>query len=74
MAVDAAGNKSASAQYSPWGETRSSSGSLPTNFQYTGQRNEAALGLYYYGARWYIAYLNRIIFLPIGGINLLGVE
>jgi RHS repeat-associated protein len=43
--------------YKAWGETRF--GSLPTKYQYTGQRNEPELGLYYYGARWYDSDLGR---------------
>jgi RHS repeat-associated protein len=43
--------------YKAWGETRF--GSLPTKYQYTGQRNEPALGMYYYGARWYDSSLAR---------------
>jgi len=32
-----------------------------TSYQYTGQRAEAGLGLYYYGARWYDPALGRFI-------------
>jgi RHS repeat-associated protein len=32
---------------------RFTSGTTPTTYRYTGQRAEAGLGLYYYGARWY---------------------
>jgi RHS repeat-associated protein len=45
--------------YKPWGEERFSSGTTPTSFKFTGQRQESSLGLYYYGARWYDPYLNR---------------
>jgi len=34
---------------------------LPTTFRYTGQREEADIGLYYYGARWYDPGLGRWI-------------
>jgi RHS repeat-associated protein len=43
--------------YKAFGETRF--GSLPTKYQFTGQHNETALGLYYYGARWYDSSLAR---------------
>ena len=46
-------------RYRPWGETRYSSGSTPTDYRFTGQREEAGIGLYYYRARWYDAGLGR---------------
>jgi len=46
--------------YRPWGETRCASGSLPTQYQYTGQK-QAELGLYDYGARWYDPALGRFL-------------
>ncbi|MEZ4711502.1 MAG: RHS repeat-associated core domain-containing protein [Caldilineaceae bacterium] len=35
------------------------SGATPTSFKYTGQRQEAGIGLYFYGARWYDPALGR---------------
>jgi RHS repeat-associated protein len=40
-------------RYRAFGVTRFSSGVTPTTYRFTGQREEAALGLYYYNARWY---------------------
>jgi len=40
-------------RYKAFGATRFSSGTTPTTYRFTGQREEAALGLYYYNARWY---------------------
>ena len=40
-------------RYHPFGKTRYTSGTTPTSQRYTGQREEGALGLYFYGARWY---------------------
>jgi hypothetical protein len=41
-------------RYTPWGESRFSAGNLPTGQHYTGQvSEEAGIGLYLYGARWY---------------------
>jgi RHS repeat-associated protein len=37
-----------------WGET-------PTDYRFTGQAEHSSIGLYYYNARWYDAYLNRWI-------------
>ncbi|MFZ5919191.1 MAG: RHS repeat-associated core domain-containing protein [Chloroflexota bacterium] len=39
--------------YYPYGETRYTAGELPTDFHFTGQRNDATIGLYDYHARWY---------------------
>jgi RHS repeat-associated protein len=40
--------------YKPWGENRWNSGTVPTTFRFTGQRQEASLGgLYDYRARFY---------------------
>jgi hypothetical protein len=46
-------------RYRAWGEERFNSGTTPTTFRFTGQRAESGLGLYFYNARWYDAYLNR---------------
>jgi RHS repeat-associated protein len=49
------------ARYYPYGVTRWSSGTLPTDYRFTGQREESGLGLYQMGARWYDAYISRWI-------------
>jgi len=38
---------------------RYTSGASPTTYRYTGQREEASFGLYYYNARWYDPALGR---------------
>jgi RHS repeat-associated protein len=50
-------------RYKPWGEQRypTDASTLPTTFQFTGQRIESGLSLYYYGARWYDSALGRFI-------------
>jgi len=45
--------------YYPYGEARY--GTAPTDFRFTGQRHEAGLGLYDYGARYYDPALGRFI-------------
>jgi RHS repeat-associated protein len=45
--------------YYPYGEERYEEGTLPTDYQYTGQRHEQGIELYDYGARYYDPYLNR---------------
>jgi RHS repeat-associated protein len=46
-------------RYKAWGETRYTSGAPNTDYRYTGQREEAGIGLYYYHARWYDPTLGR---------------
>ena len=43
------------------GETRYSSGAMPTDRLYTGQVEEAELGLYYYVARMFDPALGRFL-------------
>jgi len=45
--------------YKAFGEQRHSSGTTPTDYRYTGQLEQAGIGLYYYGARWYDPKLGR---------------
>jgi RHS repeat-associated protein len=51
--------------YKPWGETRYTSTTMPTRFQFTGQYREVSLGgadgLYYFVARWYDQALGRFL-------------
>jgi len=51
-------------KYFPYGSTRSSSGTLPTNKLFTGQQRDNATSgseLYYYGARYYDPEIGRFI-------------
>ncbi|KAF0107994.1 MAG: hypothetical protein FD146_1292 [Anaerolineaceae bacterium] len=59
LTVNPDGSRIAEMHYTAWGETRYTSGVTPTDYQYTGQRNESAIGLYYYNARWYDPALGR---------------
>jgi RHS repeat-associated protein len=48
--------------YYPYGQTRAGDlATLPTDFGFTGQRNDATIGLYDYHARWYDPALGRFI-------------
>ena len=47
--------------YYPYGEVRYVTGKLPTEFGFTGQRNESTIGLYDYHARFYDPFLGRFI-------------
>ncbi len=45
--------------YYPYGTVRSTSGTLPTDYTFTGQKLDASSGLMYYGARYYDAAIGR---------------
>jgi RHS repeat-associated protein len=48
-------------RYYAYGETRYTSGSTPTSYRFTGQREDATIGLYFYNARYYDASLGRFV-------------
>jgi RHS repeat-associated protein len=48
-------------RYKAWGETRYTSGTTPTTYHFTGQREESTVGLYLYNARWCDAALARFV-------------
>ncbi len=48
-------------RYHPWGGTRFSSGTTPTTRRFTGQIEDATLGLYFYNARYYDGTLGRFL-------------
>ena len=45
--------------YHPWGTTRYTNGTTPTDYGYTGQMKEG--DIYYYGARWYDPAIGRFM-------------
>jgi len=61
LTANSGGSKVAELRYHPYGETRYTSGTTPTSYQFTGQRNDSSIGLYFYNARYYDPYLNRFI-------------
>jgi len=60
LTTDASGNVVARQKYLPYGQIRSTTGTLPTDKGFTGQRLDGT-GLMYYGARYYSAVLGRFI-------------
>jgi RHS repeat-associated protein len=67
--ANASGTLTATTLYKPlhcfqgrlWGEVRYQSGTIPTNYTYTGQYSHTAdFGLMYYNARWYDPALGRM--------------
>ncbi|MFZ5919072.1 MAG: FtsK/SpoIIIE domain-containing protein [Chloroflexota bacterium] len=61
LATTAAGAVHSRQGYYPYGETRYTAGELPTDFHFTGQRNDATIGLYDYHARFYAPALGRFL-------------
>jgi RHS repeat-associated protein len=57
--TNANGGLDASALYKAFGETRFTSGSLGTDYKFTGQREEVSLGIYWFQSRWFDATLGR---------------
>ena len=56
----ATGARTAELWYKPWGESRGTPfGATPTTYRFTGQREEAGIGLYFYNARYYDPSLGR---------------
>jgi RHS repeat-associated protein len=53
LVVSTSGTIVAQNRYMPWGEVRYSSGTMPTDYTYTGQKNAPEIGLMFYNARWY---------------------
>jgi RHS repeat-associated protein len=51
----------AEARHYPYGEERWHSGTLPTDYRFTGQRHDDTTGLTIMGARWYDSALGRWI-------------
>jgi len=59
LTTTAGGVKTGEVLYKPWGETRFSTGTTPTTWRFTGQREDATIGLYFYNARYYDPALGR---------------
>jgi RHS repeat-associated protein len=55
------GTVDSEARYYPYGVTRWSSGTLPTDYRFTGQREDGYIKLTVMGARWYDGQLGRWI-------------
>ena len=59
-AEGATGGRTAELRYKPWGESRGNPfGATPTTYRFTGQREDAGIGLYFYNARYYDPSLGR---------------
>jgi RHS repeat-associated protein len=61
VVTDASGTILGTQRYYPFGETRLSTGSIPTDKLYTSQREITGLGIYDYQARYYSPKLGRFL-------------
>ena len=61
MVTDDTGDIVSEVRYSAFGEVRYESGTMTTDYLYTGQRQESEVGLYYYVARWYDPAIGRFV-------------
>ena len=61
VALDGNGANVGELRYSAFGETRKSFGSTPTDYRYTGQRDDSYIKLLDYGSRYYDPELGRVI-------------
>ncbi len=61
LTANSNGGKVAELRYHPWGGTRYTDGTTPTARRYTGQIEDATIGLYFYNARYYDGALGRFI-------------
>jgi RHS repeat-associated protein len=61
ITANSSGGKAAELRYHPYSGTRYTSGTTPTSFRFTGQREDATIGLYFYNARYYDPALGRFI-------------
>ena len=61
LTTDISGTVVSEMRYYPFGETRYSSGNTPTNKRFTSQEEQAGIGLYSFGARFYSPLLGRFI-------------
>ncbi|MFZ1707523.1 MAG: RHS repeat-associated core domain-containing protein, partial [Anaerolineae bacterium] len=60
VTADATGVRTGELWYKPWGENRGTPvGATPTTYRFTGQREDASIGLYFYNARYYDPALGR---------------
>lgn len=61
VTANADGTFNSELRYSAFGEIRYISGTTPTNYQYTGQLSQQAIGMDFYVARWYDPYLAHFV-------------
>ncbi len=55
LTANSSGSEYGELRYKAWGETRFTSGSTPTTYRFTGQREDATIQLLFYNVRYYPA-------------------
>jgi len=61
LATTATGGEVGRQWYYPYGDQRHATGTLPTNYRFTGQQWQGTIALYDYGARFYDPVLGRFV-------------
>jgi RHS repeat-associated protein len=61
LTTNSGGTRVSEERYYPYGATRVVTGTMATDYQFTGQKNDTGTGLYYYGARYYDPVSGRFI-------------
>lgn len=61
LSMNSGGARVSEERYYPYGATRVLTGTMATDFLFTGQKNDGGTGLYYYGARYYDTVTGRFI-------------
>jgi RHS repeat-associated protein len=61
VTASATGDLNSEIRYTAFGTIRYQNGVTPTDYRYTGQLQQAVIGLYYYNARWYDPQLGRFV-------------
>jgi RHS repeat-associated protein len=78
VTLKGSGNSTASLLYAPYGSTRYSSGSMPTDYGFTGQHADSNTGFDYYNARYYDSTAGQFAspdaVLPGGGFDVWGLS
>jgi RHS repeat-associated protein len=78
VTLNGTGTATASLLYAPYGSARYSSGSMPTDYGFTGQHADSMTGLDYYNARYYDPtagqFASADTILPGNGFEILGLS
>ncbi|HLG76414.1 MAG TPA: RHS repeat-associated core domain-containing protein, partial [Ktedonobacteraceae bacterium] len=74
IALSSIGSVTAVQLFAPYGSSRYSKGSMPTDYNFTGQRLDRETGLLYYGARYYDPLSGRFTQADLRQNNVVGMD